>query len=121
MRRRGKQQERKMLRNLAAALLATTLVAGPAFAAQQSGSTGNMAAPAPAIGTNVKVGAPSTQHVRSHTRKHVAHRSIHRTKTVHHFTSSKTHKAYVAPMTGSAKSRKAAGVQPTQVPATRTN
>ena len=34
-----------MLRNLAAALLATTLVAGPAFAAQQSGSTGNMAAP----------------------------------------------------------------------------
>ena len=99
-----------MLRNLAAALLATTLVAGPAFAAQQSGSTGNMAAPAPAIGTNVKVGAPSTQH-----------RSIHRTKTVHHYTGSKTHKAYVAPMTGSAKSRKAAGVQPTQVPATRTN
>jgi len=117
-----------MLRNLAAALLATTLVAGPAFAAQQSGSTGNMAAPAPAIGTNVKVGAPSTQpakhlrkHVRSHTRKHVAHRSIHRTKTVHHFTGSKTHKAYVAPMTGSVKSRKAAGVQPTQVPATRTD
>jgi hypothetical protein len=95
-----------MLRNLAAALLATTLVAGPAFAAQQSGSTGNMAAPAPAIGTNVKVGAPSTQpakhlrkHVRSHTRKHVAHRSIHRTKTVHHYTGSKTHKAYVAPTT----------------------
>ena len=117
-----------MLRNLAAALLATTLVAGPAFAAQQSGSTGNMAAPAPAIGTNVKVGAPSTQpakhlrkHVRSHTRKHVAHRSIHRTKTVHHYTGSKTHKAYVASTTGSAKSRKAAGVQPTQVPATRTN
>jgi hypothetical protein len=117
-----------MLRNLAAALLATTLVAGPAFAAQQSGSTGNMAAPAPAIGTNVKAGAPSTQpakhlhkHVRSHTRKHVAHRNIHRTKTVHHFTGSNAHKVYVAPMTGGAKSRKAAGEQPTQVPATRTN
>ena len=117
-----------MLRNLAAALLATTLVAGPAFAAQQSGNTGNMAAPAPAIGTNVKVGAPLTQpakhlhkHVRSHTRKHVAHRNIHRKKTVHHFTASKAHKAYVAPATGSAKSRKAARVQPTQVPATRTN
>jgi hypothetical protein len=115
-----------MLRNLATALLATTLVAGPAFAAQQSGSTGNMAAPAPAIGTNV--GAPLTQpakhlhkHVRNHTRKHVAHRDIHRTKTVHHFKASKAHKAYVAPATGSAKSRKAARVQPTQVPATRTN
>ena len=117
-----------MLRNLAAALLATTLVAGPAFAAQQSGSTGNMAAPAPAIGTNVKVGAPSTQpakhlhkHVRSHTRKHVAHRSIHRTKTVHHFTGSKPHKAYAARITDGTNGRKAAGAQPTQVPATRTN
>ena len=117
-----------MLRNLAAALLATTLVAGPAFAAQQSGSTGNMAAPAPAIGTNVKVGAPSTQpakhlrkHVRSHTRKHVAHRSIHRMKTVHHFAGSKTHKAHVAPMTVGPKNPKAAGTQPIQVPTTRTN
>lgn len=114
-----------MLRNLAAALLATALVAGPAFAAEQ---TGTMAAPAPAIGTNVKVGAPSTQpakhlrkHVRSHTRKHVAHRSIHRTKTVHHFTGSKTHKAYVAPMNGNAKARKAARVESREVPTTRSN
>ena len=119
-----------MLRNLAAALLATSLIAGPAFAAQQSGSTGNTAAPAPSatVGGDVKAAATSTQpakhlrkHVRSHTRKHVAHRSIHRMKTVHHFTGSKTHKAYVTSMTGSTKSRKAAGVQPTQVPATRTN
>ncbi len=117
-----------MLRNLAAALLATALVAGPAFAAQPSGTTGHMAAPATAVGTDVKAAAPSTQpakhlrkHVRSHTRKHAAHRSIHRTKTVHHVTGSKTHKAYVAPMSGVGKSRKAAGVQPTQVPTTRTN
>lgn len=117
-----------MLRNLAAALLATALVAGPAFAAQQSGSSGNMAPRASAVGTDVKTAAPSAQpakhlrkHVRSHTRKHVAHRSIHRTKTVHHFTGIKTHKAYVAPMSGGGKSRKAASTQPAQVPATRTN
>jgi hypothetical protein len=117
-----------MLRNLAAVLLATSLIAGPAFAAQQSGNTGGMAAPPATVSGDVKAAAPSTQpakhlrkHARSHTRKHVAHRTIHRTKSVHHFTGSKTHKAYVAPMTGSAKSRKAAGAQPTQVPATRTN
>jgi hypothetical protein len=51
----------------------------------------------------------------------VAHRSIHRTKTVHHFQGSKTHKAYVAPMTVGAKNPKAAGAQPIQGPATRTN
>jgi hypothetical protein len=119
-----------MLRNLAAALLATSLIAGPAFAAQQSGSTGNTGAPVPSatVGGDVKAASPSAQpakhlrkHVRSHTRKHVAHRNIYRMKTVHHFTGSKTHKAYVAPMTDSTKGRKAAGAQPTQVPATRTN
>jgi outer membrane murein-binding lipoprotein Lpp len=120
-----------MLRNLAAALLATTLVAGPAFAAQQSGNTGNtggMAAPPATVSNDAKAAATSTQpakhlrkHVRSHTRKHVAHRTIHRTKTVHHFTGSKPHKAYAARITDGTKGRKAAGAQPTQVPATRTN
>ena len=68
-----------MLRNLAAALLATTLVAGPAFAAQQSGNTGGMAAPPATVSSDAKAAATSTQpakhlrkHVRSHTRKHVA-------------------------------------------------
>ena len=117
-----------MLRNFAAALLATTLIAGPAFAAQQSSNPRNTVAPAATVGGDIKAAVPSARpakhlrnHVRSHSRKHVAHRSTHRTKTAHHFTPGKTHKAHVAPMTGSAKSRKAAGVQPTQVPATRTN
>jgi hypothetical protein len=117
-----------MLRNLAAALLATSLVAGPAFAAQQSGNTGGMAAPPATVSSDAKAAATSTQpakhlrkHVRSHTRKHVAHRTIHRTKTVHHFTGSKTHKAYAARIADGTKGRKAAGAQPTQVPATRTN
>jgi hypothetical protein len=40
---------------------------------------------------------------------------------VHHLQGSKTHKAYVAPMTVGAKNPKAAGAQPIQGPATRTN
>jgi hypothetical protein len=120
-----------MLRNFAAALLATTLIAGPAFAVEPSG---NASSPAPAATVRtdakatVKAAAPSVEpakhprkHVRSHTRKHVAHRSIHRMKTVHHFAGSKTHKAHVAPMTVGAKNPKAAGAQPIQVPTTRTN
>jgi len=51
----------------------------------------------------------------------VAHYGVHRTKTVHHFQGSKTHKAYVAPRTVGAKSAKAAGAQSIQGPATRTN
>jgi hypothetical protein len=121
-----------MLRNFAAALLATSLIAGPAFAMEPSGN----AAPAATVRTDakptVKAAAPSAQpakhlrkHARSHTRKHVAHRNVHRMKTVHHFKGSKTHKAYVAPKTTApitgAKNAKAARVQPVQVPATRTN
>ena len=119
-----------MLRNFAA-LLATTLIAGPAFAVEPSG---NASSPAPSATVRtdaratVKAAAPSVEpakhlrkQVRSHSRKHVAHRSIHRTKTVHHFQGSKTHKAYVAPMTVGAKNPKAAGAQPIKGPATRTN
>lgn len=117
-----------MLRNFAAALLATSLIAGPAFAVEPSGNASSPA-PAAAVRTDakatVKAAAPAVQptkhlrkHARSHTRKHVAHRSIHRMKTVHHFKGSKTHNAHVAPMTVRAK---AAGAQPIQVPATRTN
>jgi len=117
-----------MLRNFAAALLATTLIAGPALAVEPSGNASSAAAVRTDAKATVKAAAPAGQptkhlhkHVRSHTRKHVAHRSIHRTKTVHHFQGSKTHKAYVAPMTVGAKNPKAAGAQPIQGPATRTN
>jgi hypothetical protein len=120
-----KQQERNMLRNFAAALLATSLIAGPAFA-EPSGNAASAATIRTDAKATVKAAAPSIQpakhlhkHARSHTRKHVAHRSVHRMKTVHHFKGSKTHKAYVAPITGGVKSAKAAGAQ--QAPATRTD
>ena len=69
-----------MLRNFAAALLATTLIAGPAFAVEPSG---NASSPAPAATVRtdakatVKAAAPSVEpakhlrkHVRSHSRDH---------------------------------------------------
>lgn len=120
-----------MLRNFAAALLATSLIAGPAFA-MESGNASSAATVRTEATPTVKGAASSAQpakhmrkHARSHTRKHVAHRNTHRMKTVHHFKGSRTHKAYVAPKTivplTGAKNAKAARVQPVQVPATRTN
>lgn len=120
-----------MLRNFAAVLLATSLIAGPAFA-MESGNASSAATVRTDASPTIKAAAPSAQaakhlrkHARSHTRKHLAHRNTHRMKTVHHFKGSKTHKAYVAPKTiapiTGAKNAKAAGTQPVQVPATRTN
>jgi len=66
-----------MLRTFAAALIATTLVAGTAFAANSgvAGSATTQAVPA-ASTTSVKAGqtakpAKSVKHVRKNTRKHV--------------------------------------------------
>ena len=65
-----------MLRNFAAALLATTLIAGPAFAVEPSG---NASSPAPAATVRtdakatVKAAAPSVEpakHLRKHVRSH---------------------------------------------------
>jgi len=71
-------KEKHMLRTFAAALLATTLIAGPALAAQSGG--GASAAPATTVPspaakqTEAAKPAPKTaKHVRKHARKHVAH------------------------------------------------
>jgi len=64
-----------MLRNLAAALLATTLIAGPAFAAQPSADAGAKSVTAPAaVTTPVKhaSAAKTVKHARIHARHHVA-------------------------------------------------
>ncbi len=114
-----------MLRKFAAALLATTLIAGPAFAAQPSGSAGS---PAPAATAGAKTAATPTaptkhlrKHARSHARKHVARRSDGRIKTVHHLKAGKTHKAHAAPAAKSGHVGKTAAVQPSQSPASRSN
>ena len=83
-----------MLRKFAVALVATTLIAGSAFAAQPSETSG--AAPAatqavPAVKTT-KIVAPTTKHVR----KHVAHRKAANVQQARHVKSTKTHQASVA-------------------------
>jgi hypothetical protein len=83
-----------MLRKFAVALVATTLIAGSAFAAQPSETTG--AAPAttqaaPAVKTTKVVA-----HTAKHVRKHVAHRKGGNIRQARHMKSTKTHQASVA-------------------------
>jgi hypothetical protein len=94
-----------MLRKFAAALLATTLIAGPAFAAQPSGNAGSnpaaSAAAAPASGTNAvtKQTAKPTKtvkHARKDARRHVARGKVGTIKVSRHFKSTKTHRHHVA-------------------------
>jgi hypothetical protein len=82
-----------MLRKFAVALIATTLIAGSAFAAQTSETSG--AAPAatqaaPAVKTT-KIVAPTTKHVR----KHVASRKAGKMHLSRHVKSTKMHQASV--------------------------
>jgi len=92
-----------MLRNLAAALLATTLIAGPAFAAQSSDTAGSapatQAAPA-ASTTNAKqaVAIKSdklVKHTAKYARKHFAHRKTGTMHQARHVAPAKTHQASV--------------------------
>jgi hypothetical protein len=92
-----------MLRNFAAALLATTLIAGPAFAAQSSDTAGStpatQAAPA-ASTTNAKQSvaakpAKMVKHAAKHARKHFAHRKTGTMHQARHITPAKTHQASV--------------------------
>jgi hypothetical protein len=89
-----------MLRNFAAALLATTLIAGPAFAAQPSGTTGATPATASApASTKAQAVTKETKpvkmvkHVRSHVRKHFARNKVGTMKVASHV---KTHRSHIA-------------------------
>ena len=70
-----------MLRNFAAALLATALIAGPAMAAQPSGDAGTNA---PATVNSQTVTKPiakpfhTAKHFRAHVRRHLARRDAKR-------------------------------------------
>jgi hypothetical protein len=92
-----------MLTKFAAALLATSLIAGSAIAAQPSGNTGSTPAPqtqtpsAPAATMN-KAGktVKHTARHRSHMRKHVARGRNHVLHHARHAKPVKTHQAGVA-------------------------
>jgi hypothetical protein len=116
-----------MLRTFAAVLLATSLVAGTALAAEPTSGAGSP--PPAATATGKTIAAPThsakpgkfAQHTRKqHARKHsarVKHRSI---KTVHHVKGGKTHKGHVAKSTKPAKTatnNRPAGVKTARLPA----
>jgi hypothetical protein len=87
-----------MLRKFAAALIATTLIAGPAFAAQSSSGASSPSATPAATQTApaVNVKQPAKQAVKqTHLRKHVAHRKIGTMHQARHVKPVKTHQANV--------------------------
>ena len=118
-----------MLRKFAAVLLASSMIAGSAFAAQPSGSA-TQAPPAATAGSNAKSTAmrtsetKSVKHVGKHAqkqdRKHYAHRKVRVTKEVHQM-GTKTHKAHVAGIPKNAKFAKAGGTQSAKLPVTRSS
>jgi hypothetical protein len=106
-----------MLRKFAAVLLATSLIAGPAFAAQPSGTAGaTPAAPAAAApaSTNAATKTVTSQvkavktvkHVRKHSRRHVVRHKIGAMKQARHVKTTKTHQSGIS---HNAKSKKAVG------------
>ena len=110
-----------MLRNFAAALLATALIAGPAFAAQPAGDKGTTpgaAAPAVQAPTKSDMRTPSKAvgQVHKHKRKHVAHRNT-RTTTLAHVKATKSHRGHVAHIATPANGAATARVQTAKLPA----
>src|SRR5690348_13712675 len=100
-----RKQENTMLTKFAAALLATSLIAGPALAAQPSGApASNAAAPAvqsqtpatPAAKAATKTTTKSVKHAvrhRHHVRKHVARSKGHVVRHARHAKPTSTHQA----------------------------
>jgi delta-aminolevulinic acid dehydratase/porphobilinogen synthase len=89
-----------MLRNFAIALVATTLIAGPAFAAQSSDTAGTPsakpAAPVTQAAPAVNAKQPAKQAVKeTHVRKHVAHGKNGPMHQARHIRPVKTHQANV--------------------------
>jgi hypothetical protein len=90
-----------MLRNFAIALVATTLLAGPALAAQSSGTAGATSATpkAPVMQTAPATNArqPAKQAVKqTHVRQHLAHGKNSPMHQAHHVKPAKTHQANVS-------------------------
>jgi hypothetical protein len=101
-----KNKENTMLRTFAAALIATTLVAGTAFAAN-SGMAGSATTQAVAAASTTSVKAGQTakpaksvkhvKHVRKNTRKHVTRVKSGKMHQAHHVKGRKVHQAGSAP------------------------
>lgn len=115
-----------MLRKFAVALLATSLVAGTAIAAE-SGSAGAIGAAAAvnagaqAAPANPAKPAKLTKHVHKNVHRHLARGKVQGRKMAHHF-KGKTHKsAHVSNGAKASKRAKQASVKTAKLPASRTN
>jgi hypothetical protein len=87
-----------MMRSIAAALLATTLIAGPTFAASPANDAGKISTNATAgSGNSVEKSASKTGKTAKthHARKHVVRRNG-KTNAARHVTRLKTHRRHVA-------------------------
>ncbi len=97
-----------MLRKFAGLLLATALVAGPAFAATDN--AGSAAATTPsrhhALSKHSKLTKHTkiVTHARKHAHKHLAHGKLHKTKQARHLKPATTHKAHLGKTAKVAKS-----------------
>ena len=87
-----------MLRKFAAAMLATALIAGPAFAAPPAGSVGSTPATvtAPASTTANKPMVKSATKMVKHFRSHVVRHKVGKIKVAHHFKSTKAPRHHLA-------------------------
>lgn len=87
-----------MMRSIAAALLAATLIAGPAFAASPAGDAGKISSNATggsSSGVEKPAGKPGKIAKMHHPRKHVV-RHNGKTNPARHVTRLKTHRRHVA-------------------------
>jgi hypothetical protein len=91
-----------MLRKFAGVLLATALIAGPAFAAQSTDNAGSTTTAAlannHAVSKHTKLTKPTKMvgHVQKHVHKHVTHGKIHTMKQARHLKPTTTHKSHLA-------------------------
>ena len=93
-----------MMRKFAAALLATALLAGPAFATSANGNAGNT----PGAAQTVKPAKTAkTPHVRKHHRYVVRHRNSGKLASAHRIKRLKRHGHYVAHVVKPLKTNKA--------------
>src|ERR1051326_1629076 len=91
----GKRRGNVMIRKFAAALLATALIAGPAFAASATGNTGKTPAAEQTV-KPAKTNTAKTNHVRKHRHYVVRHRNGGKLASVHHIKRHKRHGHYMA-------------------------
>jgi len=104
IRRREEEEDNAMMRSLTAALLATALIAGPAFAASATGDAGKTPAAATAAGSGKTVEKQAAKHRQivktHHALRHVVHHKGGKITYARHVNRLKKHRHHVAAHVG---------------------